>query len=164
MDSKWTVSQTAQKPPQATATQSICPCSGINCNRLMPTPSALAPTSCRSWSQTRLMNPLVPSRAPRTLAVKMILMGDAGVSVNLGDCLPYLEQRFREMIGKDPASLEAAVWFGNLQKTAMVQATNVYCVGMHRPLPFESIYQPTRLRVEGSGAGSETESFYHEDQ
>ena len=91
----------------------------------------------------------------------MLLMGD--VSVSFGDCLPYLEQRFRELIGKDPASLETAAWFASLQETAMVQAARVYCVGMHSPLPFESIYQPTRLRVAGAEEASRSESFYHED-
>ena len=91
-------------------------------------------------------------------------MGDSGITIPIGDCLPYLEQRFRELIGKDPASLETAAWFASLQKTAMVQASHVYCVGMHAPLPFESIYQPTRLRVAGAEEASRrSESFYHED-
>lgn len=90
-------------------------------------------------------------------------MGDSGITIPIGDCLPYLELRFRELIGKDPASLETAGWFASLQKTAMVQATHVYCVGMHSPLPFESIYQPTRLQVAGSEEPSGSESFYHED-
>ena len=93
----------------------------------------------------------------------MFPMGDSGVTIPIGDCLPYLEMRFRELIGKDPASLEIAAWFASLQKTAMVQATHVYCVGMHSPLPFESIYQPTRLRVAGAEEASRSESFYHED-
>lgn len=90
-------------------------------------------------------------------------MGDSGVTIPIGDCLPYIELKFRELIGKDPASLETAAWFSSLQKTAMVQATNVYCVGMHSPLPFDSIYQPTRLRVAGAAGTSRSESFYHED-
>jgi hypothetical protein len=93
----------------------------------------------------------------------MFFMGDAGINVSFGDCLPYLEQRFREMIGKDAATLDTAAWFTNLQKTAMIQAKYVYCVGMHHPLPFESIYQPTRLRVGGVESTSKSESFYHED-
>jgi len=89
-------------------------------------------------------------------------MGDLNVS--FGDCLPYLEQRFLEIIGKDLASREASAWFNSLLKTALVQATNVYCVGMHYPLPFETIYQPTRLLVDGSAGTSRGESFYHEDE
>lgn len=90
-------------------------------------------------------------------------MGDSGITIPIGDCLPYLELKFKEMIGKDPATLEAAEWFTSLEKTAMVQAKHVYCVGMHSPLPFETIYQPTRLRVAGAEGASRSESFYHED-
>lgn len=90
-------------------------------------------------------------------------MGDSGVTIPIGDCLPYLELKFKEMIGKDPESIDAAAWLSSLQKTAMVQAKHVYCVGMHSPLPFEAIYQPTRLRVAGAEEASRSESFYHED-
>jgi hypothetical protein len=92
-----------------------------------------------------------------------VVMGDSGVTIPIGDCLPYLELKFQEMIGKDPESVEAAAWLSSLQQTAMVQAKHVYCVGMHAPLPFESIYQPTRLRVTGAEEASQSESFYHED-
>lgn len=94
----------------------------------------------------------------------MSVMGDSGLSINLGDSLPYLEQRFLEMIGKDAASKEATAWLSSLQTTAIVQARHVYCVGMHSPLPFESIYQPTRLRVRGADEASNSESFYHHDE
>lgn len=91
-------------------------------------------------------------------------MGDGGgVSIDLGSALPYLEQRVLEVFGKDAASREAAEWLNTLQKTAMIQATHVYCVGMHAPLPFDSIYQPTRLRIAGAEEASISESFYHED-
>jgi hypothetical protein len=90
-------------------------------------------------------------------------MEDSGVTIPIGDCLPYLELKFKEMIGKDPESIEAAAWLSSLQKTAMVQAKHVYWVGMHAPLPFESIYRPTRLRVAGTEDASRSESFYHED-
>jgi hypothetical protein len=91
-------------------------------------------------------------------------MGDSGLSINLGDSLPYLEQRFLEMIGKDAASKEAAAWLSTLQTTAVIQVRHVYCVGMHSPLAFESIYQPTRLRVAGADEASNSESFYHHDE
>jgi hypothetical protein len=93
----------------------------------------------------------------------MSFMGDSGVTIPIGDCLPYLELKFKEMIGKDPESLEAAAWLSSLHKTALIQAKHVYCVGMHSPLPFDSIYQPTRLRVAGSEETSRSESFYHSD-
>lgn len=76
-------------------------------------------------------------------------MGETSVNINLGDTLPYLEQRFLQLIGKDQATTETASWFSNLQKTAMLQASQVQCIGMHRPLPLAEIYQPTRLKVTG---------------
>jgi hypothetical protein len=76
-------------------------------------------------------------------------MGDAGININLGDSLPYLEQRLLQLVGKDQASQETARWFNSLQKTAMLQASQVKCIGMHRPLPLTEIYQPTRLKVRG---------------
>lgn len=74
-------------------------------------------------------------------------MGD-GVSINLGDTLPYLETRLLELIGKDQASNELKSWFAVLQQTALVQASSVKCIGMHRPIPLNEIYQPTRLRIK----------------
>jgi hypothetical protein len=35
-------------------------------------------------------------------------MGDSGVTIPIGDCLPYLELKFKEMIGKDPESRDVA--------------------------------------------------------
>jgi hypothetical protein len=75
-------------------------------------------------------------------------MGDASVNIGLGDSLPYLEQRFLQLLGKDEASKAAADWFKTLQTTAIAQSERVYCVGMDHPLPFNSIYQPTRLKVK----------------
>ena len=94
----------------------------------------------------------------------MFAMGDSALSVNLGDSLPYLEQRFLEIVGKDHASKEAAAWLSSLQTTSIIQAQYVYCVGMHSPLPFESIYQPTRLRVAGGEESPNNESFYHNNE
>jgi hypothetical protein len=113
--------------------------------------------------QNRKADPTLEASQP-VFAATMSLMGDSGLSINLGDSLPYLEQRFLEMIGKDAASKEAAAWLSNLQTTAIIQARHVYCVGMHAPLPFESIYQPTRLRVAGADEASKSESFYHHDE
>jgi hypothetical protein len=76
-------------------------------------------------------------------------MGDAGITISLGDALPYVEERLRQLIGKDQASKDTADWFKNLQRVAMIQASQVKCIGMHRPLPLAEIYQPTRLRVKG---------------
>jgi hypothetical protein len=92
-------------------------------------------------------------------------MGESGLSVNLGDCLPYLEQRILQIFGKDEASKETADWFTSLQKTALKQASQVYCVGMDCPLPFHVIYQPTRIRVRRGAIESQGgESFAHNDK
>lgn len=90
-------------------------------------------------------------------------MGD--ININLGDTLPYLEQRFLQLVGKDQASAETASWFSSLQKTAMLAACQVKCIGMHRPLPLTEIYQPTRLKVKGlSDYREKRESFPHQDK
>jgi hypothetical protein len=34
-------------------------------------------------------------------------MRDSGITIPIGDCLPYLELKFNEMIGKDPSSLKS---------------------------------------------------------
>ena len=72
-----------------------------------------------------------------------------GVKIDLGSALPYLENRLLELIGKDQASNDLKSWFTALQQTAIIQASNVKCIGMHRPIPLAEIYQPTRLRVKG---------------
>jgi hypothetical protein len=79
-------------------------------------------------------------------------MGDMGIKIDLGDTLPYLEERFRQLLGKDQESQETAAWFTNLQRAAVLQASQVQCIGMHRPLPLGEIYQPTRLRVKRAAA------------
>jgi hypothetical protein len=92
-------------------------------------------------------------------------MGDGGVTISLGETLPYLEQRFREMIGKDQATKEITSWFNGLQETALVQASQVQCIGMHRPLPMREIYQPTRLIVKDHRDNREkTSSFGPQDK
>jgi hypothetical protein len=61
--------------------------------------------------------------------------------------LPYLEQRFLKLFGKDAESKELAEWFRGLQTTALIQTASVQCLGMRDPVPFPDIYQPTRLIV-----------------
>src|SRR5437867_3040393 len=77
-------------------------------------------------------------------------MGDS-IKIDLGSALPYAEQRMWEILGKDPSSRELADWFKSLQATAVTQAAVVQCVGMRQPVPFEKIYQPTRLLLTGTG-------------
>jgi hypothetical protein len=82
-------------------------------------------------------------------------MGD-GVTISVGDALPYLETRFLELIGKDQASNDLKSWFTSLQQTALIQASSVKCIGMHRPIALNEIYQPTRLVVTGSNVAKLT--------
>ena len=75
-------------------------------------------------------------------------MGDSGPSINItADALEYAGQKFLKLLGKDYESVELALWFRGLQETALIQTASVHCVGMRNPLPFDSIYQPTRLLV-----------------
>jgi hypothetical protein len=76
-------------------------------------------------------------------------MENSGVTVSVGsDLLLYFEQRLLKMFGKDYDSVELANWFKGLQTSAFVQTSTVQILGMRNPLPFESLYQPTRLIVD----------------
>jgi hypothetical protein len=77
-------------------------------------------------------------------------MGDS-IKIDVAGVLVYAEQRMWEFFGKDPASLELAKWFKELQATAFELASSVQCVGMREPVPFDKIYQPTRLLLTGTG-------------
>lgn len=74
-------------------------------------------------------------------------MSASGIKVDLGSALPYLEQRFLKLFGKDAENTELAEWFTGLQKSALIQTAHVQCLGMRDPVPFPDIYQPTRLIV-----------------
>lgn len=93
-------------------------------------------------------------------------MADNSIQIGLGDVLPYLEERFLKLIGRDQESRETAEWFTNLQKTALSYASRVKCIGMHSPLPLSQIYQPTRLRVRGLAEeeARRAQSFSHDDK
>ena len=72
-------------------------------------------------------------------------MPGEGISIEVGSALPYLEDRLRALIGKDVATIELSSWFNTLQSTALALTSSVQCVGMRAPVPFEKIYQPTRI-------------------
>jgi len=75
-------------------------------------------------------------------------MGDSGPTFNISaDALEYGEQKFLRLFGKDHESKELRNWFKELQNTALMQTATVHCVGMRNPLPFDNVYQPTRLLV-----------------
>ncbi len=93
----------------------------------------------------------------------MKYMGDPSFNIDLGDSLPYLEQRFLQIFGKDQATQEACEWFKALQNTAVIQTSHVHCIGALRPLPFDKVYQPTRLTYKRSHSSS-AESFAYENR
>lgn len=92
-------------------------------------------------------------------------MGDGGITISLGEALPYLEQRFFKLFGQDAENRELKEWFQGLQKTALAQTASVQCLGMRDPVPFPDIYQPTRLIVSPDpDAATSEESFHFENR
>jgi hypothetical protein len=88
-------------------------------------------------------------------------MDDSGPTINISaDALEFAEQKFLKLFGKDYQTLELAHWFKSLQQTALTQTATVCCLGMRSPLPFDSVYQPTRLLVAPEKAEMPTESSY----
>lgn len=73
-------------------------------------------------------------------------MADSSFSISIGDALPYLEEKFLRMIGRDAATLDEKQWMRSLHLTAINLTKSAQCVGMSEPVLFERIYQPTRLR------------------
>jgi hypothetical protein len=94
-------------------------------------------------------------------------MGDSAPSINISaDAIEYAGQKFLRLFGQDSESKELANWFKGLQQTALTQTASVYCLGMRKPLPFDSIYQPNRISVnpdENDPVDAES-SFAYEDR
>jgi hypothetical protein len=82
-------------------------------------------------------------------AATIARMGIFSIELNATDALLYLEEKAKSFFGKDAAAVEAAKWLSSLQNTALVQTRAVQCVGMHKPVPFDDIYQPTSLMIKG---------------
>jgi hypothetical protein len=76
-------------------------------------------------------------------------MGGFSVKLDVGSALVYLEEKGKGLFGKDLASVEAVSWLNGLQSTALTVTSSVKCVGMHKPVPFDDIYQPTSLTIKG---------------
>jgi hypothetical protein len=90
-------------------------------------------------------------------------MADASVNIT-AEALEYAEQKFLRLFGKDGESKELANWFKGLQQTALSQTAFVHCLGMRKPLPFDSIYQANRILVCPDDNESLDSSFAHEDR
>ena len=78
----------------------------------------------------------------------LLHMGASSFSIKLdASVLVYAAQKFLGLFDRDDESKGLSEWFKDLQRTALVQSQKVQCLGMRDPLPFDSIYQPTRLIV-----------------
>jgi hypothetical protein len=78
---------------------------------------------------------------------------------NVSAALSHAEEKFLKLFGNDSEGLELAEWFNRLQATALTQTASVQCLGMRNPLPFDSIYQPTRLIVAPDEDDAGTQSY-----
>jgi hypothetical protein len=79
--------------------------------------------------------------------------------------LSKAEEKFLNLFGAGNEGEQLADWFNHLQDTALLQTTSVQCLGMRRPLPFDRIYQPTRLIVAPDEADEEmTESYVYDNR
>jgi hypothetical protein len=72
---------------------------------------------------------------------------------------PYLEQKFKKWRGTDKESVEIDKWFRTLQDSSLQLSSIVHCVGMAEAIPFERLYQPTRLTKKGRGRNSGTYAY-----
>lgn len=64
---------------------------------------------------------------------------------NVGGALACAQEKFLRLFGSETEADELVEWFQRLQDTALTQTASVQCLGMRNPLPFEKIYQPTRV-------------------
>jgi hypothetical protein len=72
------------------------------------------------------------------------------VQLDPASALTYLEEKGKSFFERDAKSLEAVSWLSGLQNTALALTRVVQCVGMHKPVPFDDIYQPTSLVIKGA--------------
>jgi hypothetical protein len=80
-----------------------------------------------------------------------------------GSALLYAEEKIKSFFGQDYASKEASSWLTGLQTTALAQTKSVKCLGMHKPVPFEDIYQPTSLVIKGTPLKRQ-ETYVYQDR
>jgi hypothetical protein len=92
-------------------------------------------------------------------------MADNGVAMfDLGSALPWAEDKIRALFGKDHLTLQRKAWLKQLHDTAVEMTRSVQCVGMQKPVPFEKIYQPTKLRVRSGLDISTAEAFHGQNR
>jgi hypothetical protein len=113
------------------------------------------------WEQGTICRDRVPKCTP-SIPGRIRCMGGLSIKLDLGTALPLLEEKAKRLFGKDFASQEAASWIAGLQNTALTQSSSVQCVGMHKPVPFDDIYQPTTLVIKGT-AQPQQETYAYQD-
>jgi hypothetical protein len=75
-------------------------------------------------------------------------MSDLSVKIDLESVLPYLADRTLALFGKDAATNDLRDWLHTLQQISYLDASLVQSIGMHSPVPLETIYQPTKITLE----------------
>lgn len=92
-------------------------------------------------------------------------MSDTGITLfDVGSALPWVEEKVRGLFGRDAATLEQKALLKQLHETAVEMTRSVQCIGMSKPIPFEKIYQPTRLRVRSGFRISDAAAFYSQNR
>jgi hypothetical protein len=66
---------------------------------------------------------------------------------NVGAALSCAQEKFLRLFGADDEGDNLGEWFQRLQDTALTQTASVQCLGMRNPLPFDKIYQSTRVII-----------------
>src|SRR6185437_11080684 len=91
------------------------------------------------------------------------MMGDGddmgeGLTIDVGNALPYVLDGLLGLVGKDTASIEWKTKVTELVKLSTKHASMVQCVGMPEPIPINDIYQKSTLYVppQGNTLGLET--------
>jgi hypothetical protein len=85
-------------------------------------------------------------------------MGD-GITIGLGDSLPYIVDSVMGLFGRDAASRDWKMRLSELVKLSAQQASMVQCVGMSQPIPIMDIYQRTNVIVPAYGRPQPLESL-----
>jgi hypothetical protein len=89
-------------------------------------------------------------------------MADSGVTLfDLGSALPWAEEKILGFFGKGAVALQQKALLKQLHDTAVEMTQSVQCIGMSKPVSFEKIYQPTKLRVR-SGLDISAAAAFHD--
>jgi hypothetical protein len=82
----------------------------------------------------------------------------------VGTALTKAEKKFLNLFSAESKGEQLADWFNRLQDTALTQTMSVQCLGMRKPLPFDRIYQSTRLIVAPEEDENKSESYVYGDR